>query len=927
MCARIISSLRSANASARGRAYVFSVLARHFAAAPRVPFTPHAVNCRQVLECAGRAQRRRRFGFPAHVAVDAGFRRRACAESKAAWRFASRRTPKTGAACSRSSHNSTLGCAVALNTYGPAEQQPGRLRPPLLLSESIRFRTDIIAFVCTATLLLTSAVNAQEYTFTTLLGAPETPGAIDGPASAARLNYPQGVAVDSAGNLYVAEGFNHTIRKVTPAGEVTTLAGLAGTSGSANGTGSAARFNFPAGLAVDIVGNVYVADQYNSTIRKITPGGVVRTLAGLASNPGSTDATGSAARFCNPNGVAVDNAGNLYVADSCNYTIRKITTVGMVSTLAGMAGSSGSEDGAGNTARFSYLTGVAVDSTGNLYVTDGGNDTIRKITPAGEVTTLAGDASIGPSGGGYADGTGTNAQFRSPRSVAVDGAGNIYVADASNYVIRKVTPEGVVTTLAGMPGISGSIDGTGSAARFGYLDAIAVDSAGNIYVADVDNANIRKVTPDGQVSTLTGLASVRDFGGGVAVDAAGNLYGSGNARIFKLTTDRNLTTLAGQPGNPGNADGIGSAAQFRPDFTGGNVALDNVDNIFVADASNHTIRKVTPDGEVTTLTGAYIIGTGGNPIGGFVDGTGSDAQFGGPTGVAVDSTGNLYVADLGNNAIRKVTPEGIVTTLAGSPSYGSNDGTGSGARFSEPRSVAVDSAGNVYVADYVNSTIRKVTPARVVTTIGGLAGAGGSADGTGREARFDLTACCAAVAVDSAGNLYVSERGRIRIGTPNTCADRPNIDLTSAPVGQMRQLDTSPQTAVTWRWTQIRQPAGSSAKLSATNVRNPTFTPDVADLYVFRLFATNAAGAICIRTVSLTATPRVFIPPNSLAQTNGQFSFTLLSPAGSAVEIQASADLSSWVTLAALTNVTGMLPFTASAGTFNQRFYRALQLP
>ena len=293
--------------------------------------------------------------------------------------------------------------------------------------------------------------------------------------------------------------------------------------------------------------------------------------------------------------------------------------------------------------------------------------------------------------------------------------------------------------------------------------------------------------------------------------------------------------------------------------------------------------------------------------------------------------GNVYVADFGNYTVRKVTAEGTVTTFAGSPGQsGTNDGPSSVARFLAPYRVTVDSTGNVFVLDSGNllttgNLIRKITPSGIVSTVAHLVGIGNT-DGTGSAARFFRPE---GIAVDSAGNLYVADdiNNNIRVGTTNTCADQPIIDRTSAPVGQPRQLDTSPQTAVAWQWSLIRQPSASSAKLSATNVRNPTFTPDVADLYVFRLYATNAAGAICIRTLSLTA---MLQPPRlsaSQMQTNDQFSFTLLSPAGSTVEIQGSTNLLSWTILATLTNVTGTLPFTDSVGTFTQRFYRALQLP
>lgn len=271
---------------------------------------------------------------------------------------------------------------------------------------------------------------------------------------------------------------------------ITTLAGTAGVYGYADGTGSAAQFNYPDGVAVDSVGNVYVADTVNCTIRKITPASVAATLAGSAGVSGSVDGTGSAAQFNYPDGIAVDGSGNVYVADVFNYKIRKITPAGVVTTLVG-SGVGGSADGTGSAAQFNEPGAVAVDRSGNVYVADSGNRTIRKITPAGSVTTIAGTADIiGP-----ADGTGAAAQFVGPLGVAVDGSGNIYVADSNGFTIRKITSEGVVTTIAGNVGVNGSADGTGSAARFGYPRDVAVAGSGRIYVVDTNNCTIRQGVP------------------------------------------------------------------------------------------------------------------------------------------------------------------------------------------------------------------------------------------------------------------------------------------------------------------------------------------------------------------------------------------------------------------------------------------------
>jgi sugar lactone lactonase YvrE len=323
---------------------------------------------------------------------------------------------------------------------------------------------------------------------TTLAGLAGTSGSADGTGTAARFYYPADVTTDSAGNAYLSDADNHTIRKITSVGAVTTVAGQVRNAGSADGTGTSAQFNYPFGLAADSSGNLYVADAYNHAVRKITPAGVVTTVAGQARVPGTADGTGTAAQFYYPGDVAVDSSGNLYVADSYNHSIRKITPAGVVTTFAGLTGTSGTADGTGTAARFYYPAGVTVASTGFLYVADNGNNTIRRISAAGVVSTLAGLAGVA----GGADGVGSAARLDSPSDLFVDGIGaNIYVADAGNNAVRKVTATGIVSTVAGQSGSSGATDGTGTAARFDYPSGITVDSSGNVYVVDSDNHTLR----------------------------------------------------------------------------------------------------------------------------------------------------------------------------------------------------------------------------------------------------------------------------------------------------------------------------------------------------------------------------------------------------------------------------------------------------
>lgn len=625
----------------------------------------------------------------------------------------------------------------------------------------MNLRRSIILFALTMFAASAPGQTNLVYSWKTFTGQPGGTGNANGVGAWARFNYPYGAAADSAGNVYVADTYNNTIRKVTGSGMVTTLAGSAGQAGSVDGIGNAARFSSPTSVAVDSTGNVYVADTYNHTIRKVTSAGIVTTLAGSAGQVGSEDGIGSAARFNEPYGVAVNSAGDLYVTDAGNYTIRKVTSGGVVTTLAGSAGQFGSANGTNGAARFDYPAGVALDNLGNIYVADLDNSTIRKITSSGVVTTLAGTAGTA----GSADGTNGSAQFYYPSSVTVDSAGNVYVADTYNSTIRKVNNSGVVSTFAGSAGMVGNADGTNSTARFYYPSGLTADSAGNLYVADTDNSIIRKITTAGAVTTLAG--SVEHSGSadadgsaarfnspnGAAVDGAGNVFVADtlNHTIRKITPGGLVTTLAGKPGQAGSADGTNGMARFNQPYA---VAFDGTGNLYVADTLNQTIRKVTSNGAVTTLAGSA--GQSGN-----ADGTNGAARFAAPTGVAVDGAGNLYVADFSSSTLRKVTSDGVVTTLAGSAGQsGIADGTNNTARFNGPYGVSVDGAGNIYVTDSFSHTIRKVTSAGVVTTLAGSAGQSGNANGTNNTARFFAPA---GMAADSTGNLYVTDIGNSTI--------------------------------------------------------------------------------------------------------------------------------------------------------------------
>ncbi len=506
-------------------------------------------------------------------------------------------------------------------------------------------------------------------------------GFADAPGTAAKLDLPTGVAVDGEGFVYVADKANHRIRTISPAGDVTTLAG-SGVEGFVDGFGTAARFSSPVGIAVDASGSVYVADSRNMRIRKITATGQVSTLTDVPADP-----------LRDPSGVAVDGSGTVYVADSSNQRIRKIAASGAITTLAG-DGTEGFSDGTGVAARFGYPTGLAVGSDGKVYVADQTNQRVRQVTPSGQVTTIAGGGTCG-----------TDPEEEDPGRFA---------------------------------GCRWS-DGGGMDSRFAFPAGVAVGATGTVYVADRDNFKIRTITPAGQV---TSLVAFLERPAGLAFDASGSLYVAEKHRIVVISPTGGSRVLAGGgAGEWGFVDGDAAKARFTSPQ---GIALDRHGIVYVADRSNNAIRKITPSGDVSTLAG--------DGSSGLADGLGPAARFRAPTGVALDAEGTLYVADDGNHCIRKITPAGQVTTLAGDGKPGFADGSGTAARFTYPRGLTVDADGTVYVADQLNHRIRAISPAGKVSIVAG--GAPGFLDGILTAAAFYYPY---AVAIGPDGALYVAD--------------------------------------------------------------------------------------------------------------------------------------------------------------------------
>ncbi|SDM22574.1 IPT/TIG domain-containing protein [Kriegella aquimaris] len=326
---------------------------------------------------------------------------------------------------------------------------------------------------------------------------------------------------------YVGPVFNYIVSEI----EVSTFAG-SGSIGFDDGIGTAAQFRSPIGIAIDDLGNIYVADRDNYILRKITPDGEVSTLAGKAAESGDVNGTGSEARFTGVNSIVFTESGDMLVSDNGNHKIKKVTTAGVVTTFAG-TGLNGSNNGPALSATFKQISGMAIDGQGNVFVVETDNHSIRKITPSGEVSLFAGGQN------GMNDGNGTNARFTFPRGIAVDSANNLYVTDGGNHLIRKITPNADVTTIAGSS--EGFADGQGTAAQFNGPSGIVVDKQGNLYVIDRNNNSVRKISHDGNITTIAGDGTTTDFNSpyGITIDALGDLYVADQTkhRIQKVTRE------------------------------------------------------------------------------------------------------------------------------------------------------------------------------------------------------------------------------------------------------------------------------------------------------------------------------------------------------------------------------------------------------
>ena len=651
-----------------------------------------------------------------------------------------------------------------------------------------------------------SILSSQPYIISTIAG---TNRLLDGNnASGVPLRSPFAIALDAGGNLYISDEYDNRIRKIGPSGIISTLAGngLPGNTGD-RGRATTASLNSPVGVAVDSSGNLYIADRGNARVRRVSADGTINTFAGNGVSGFAGDNGPAVSAEIDPIAVAVDGKGNVFIADGNNFRIRKVNSNGTITTIAG-SGSEGysGDNGPATSAFIGLVTDLKIDSGGNIYLADVFNGRVRKIDTSGQISTVAGAGNFGR----IDDGSPAVQAVLLPAALAFDNSGNLYIADANRSVIRRVDPtsaliytvagngtpgfsgdtgpatraqlngptglaitndnqmfvadfvnfrvrkiaSGVITTFAG----TGNGDGGPAASAFlNFPEGLAVDNTGNVVIADTANFAARRVSPSGSIASFGQL-----FGSpfGVAADSAGNFYVTDSEPLLLKVTPSGVTSISAGNGLDGYSGDNGPATSASLSAPTG-VAVDGSGNTYVTDFNHSRVRKIAPSETITTIAGNgnfRFSGDNGPALSAGLD----------PYDVAADGKGNLYVVDQSNNRIRKIAPDGTITTVAGTGAFGysGDGGLATSARLAFPTGVAVDSSGNLYIADNGNSVVRRVTSNGLITTIAGTGSLSPSAGDGGPAAAAQLDPW--RVAVEASGNVYVTDsfNDRVRKLTP-----------------------------------------------------------------------------------------------------------------------------------------------------------------
>ncbi len=608
--------------------------------------------------------------------------------------------------------------------------------------------------------IISFANHSTAQTITTFAGGYLGDGDL---ATAIGLNIPIDVVADAYGNYYIAESNEPRVRKVNSSGIISTYAGngTVGYSGD-GGAATAAQFVSITGLALDNSGNLYVSDAESHTIRKVSTSGIITTIAGTGTAGYSGDGgPATAAAIAYPYGLCTNAGGDLFFADPNRHVVRKINTSGVITTFAGTGTSGFSGDGgAATAANMNFPVYLCVDASGNLYISDELDHRIRMVTPSGTISTFAGDGTMFYSSDGV---PATSTSIGQPYGIIALASGDVVICDEANNIVRIVNSSGIVNTLAGnfYWGYGGD-GGAATDAMIAFASGITVDPSGNLLIADSDNGRIRSINASGNINTIAGgyvgagrAATTASFmfTDDVAIDGSGNFYVSCSFyhQVWKINSSGVLSLFAGNGSATYFGTGDGGAATAANMVAPMGIAADRYGNIYIADQNDNRIRKVDASGVITTIAGSGSAAYGGD------GGAATAADIYNPAGVAVDTSGNVYIADTWNHVIRKINTSGIISTIAGNGTYGysGDGGPATAAALSIPVRLSTDRLGNLYIADGDGRTIRKVDASGTITTFAGNGTAGYSGDG-GAATAAEL-AYPSGVFAAADGSVYIAD--------------------------------------------------------------------------------------------------------------------------------------------------------------------------
>jgi len=701
-----------------------------------------------------------------------------------------------------------------------------------------------------------------------------------GPALNAKLGSPRDVTFDSAGNMYIAEQFNRRVRRVDLAGNIQTVAGNGGFSYRGDNVPATQTAVDPYSITVDSNNNLYIADFGNHRVRKVSPQGIITTVAGTGvSGYSGDDGPASQAALASPSDVWVDSNNNLYICDYISSVIRKVDPSGIIDTVVGngLRGFSG-DGGLATQARLNLPYSITGDAIANLMIVDNGNYRVRRVdAPTQFIDTIGGNGTFTTSGDG---GPATSAGISSPVGVAVDSVGNVYVSShvASSDAwsmedrVRKITPSGIISTVAGI-----SNNGDGGSASNAIVDPYGIRFgkgafANNLYLTDRRNNQIRKVSGGtGLITTIAGnggsgfsgdngLAINATFGAprGVATDAAGNVWiaDTDNNRVRKIDTGGVIRTVAGN-GNLGySGDGVSATATSL--YFPYAVDIDAVGNLYIADRFNNRIRKVTPQGIISTIAGNGTAASTGN------DGPASQASVASPTDVLVASDGSIYIVETSTHQVRKIRPDGIIVRVAGTgaPGYLGDQGPALNARLNAPWVIALDGDGNLYIGEQGNLRVRRVDAATgIITTVAGTGTAGTLGDG-GLATEAQLLAPTG-LAADPSNNVLIAQAGSfsVRRVVFDSVPDTPTLPPTATATPTHTPVNTA---TFTWTHTptRTRTPSPTFTPIPTnTFTRTPTFTRSFTPTSTFTPTASPPPTSTPTATSSTTPTPTRTLSP------------------------------------------------------------------